>query len=226
MTFLCSQQHGRHNQWHLYGRRLLDRPVGRTPRRLQQKQNGNQFIRSSTITHNWIEPPTYLISLVFIYPKNKPVSVKEKTNFQRWRNESFKKFQTNKQQLTVIFVLVLDLVVEVLDDLGDLLVERVENVEIVQVEIGHVGFAFLVQLGRARHWASISSLIQKLLKYIEVGGWKKTTQKVPSEQSLSKALVHNFAAPNWLGRSCVRHIQGRCGWECCSNRRYRWLRMP
>ena len=46
-------------------------------------------------------------------------------------------------------MLVFDLVVEVLDALGDLLlVDRVVNVEIVG--IGHVGLAFLL-LGRTRH---------------------------------------------------------------------------
>lgn len=55
-------------------------------------------------------------------------------------------------KLTVIFVPVLDLVVEMLHALGNLLfVDRVVDVEVVQVGVAHVGLSVLVQFSRARH---------------------------------------------------------------------------
>jgi hypothetical protein len=47
---------------------------------------------------------------------------------------------------------VFDLVVEMLDAFRDFFfIDRVINVEVVEIGVAHVGFAVLVQLGRARH---------------------------------------------------------------------------
>ena len=60
--------------------------------------------------------------------------------------------------LTVVFVLVFDLVVEVLHALGHLLlVDGVVDVEVVQVGIAQIGLLVLVQFGRAGHRSSVSS---------------------------------------------------------------------
>ena len=64
--------------------------------------------------------------------------------------------QTAIDQATWIAVLVLDLVVEVFDALGHLLlVDGVVDVEVVQVGVGQVGVAVLAQLGRAGHRTSV-----------------------------------------------------------------------
>ena len=56
------------------------------------------------------------------------------------------------EQLTVIFVLVFDFVVEVFHALGDfLLVNGVVDVEVVQIWISLIGLLVLVEFGCARY---------------------------------------------------------------------------
>ena len=122
----------------------MNRPVGRTPRRLIKKKETTTK-RESVSSHSHKEEVDHELTcgLVSTYPSQRK---REKRNCHSGTR------QEKKKKLTVIFVLVFDLVVEVLDALGHLLlVDRVVNVEIVQIGIGHVGFAVLVQLGRARH---------------------------------------------------------------------------
>lgn len=102
---------------------------------------------------------------------------------------------------TIIFILVLDLVVEVLDALGHLFfVDRVIDVEIVEIGVAHVGFPVLVQLGRARYRSAISSLEKKtsnLVFFFQNNYFIPSTHpkfnEIPSEQSSSSELGPNLA---------------------------------
>ena len=75
--------------------------------------------------------------------------------------------QTAIDQATWIAVLVLDLVVEVFDALGHLLlVDGVVDVEVMQIRISLIGLFVLVQLGSARYRASVSTYTWKIFTTI------------------------------------------------------------
>lgn len=128
---------------------------------------------------------------------------------------------------TIIFILVLDLVVEVLDALGHLFfVDRVIDVEIVEIGVAHVGFPVLVQLGRARYRSAISSLEKETSNLVFF--FKIIILYPPPIQSLMKYLLNShrqvnwvpiWLAPNWSDCFWFRKsIRDRCVCACYSNR--------